>query len=776
MKWAGFLASTAVGALAFASSAVADTAGTSSGHYRIETVIVTGERPREDKVPMKATFTQSTIPQEKILNASPGPATTIQTLLNTEPSIYATTGGANGMETNIKFRSFADGEFGETFAGVPLNDIFNSGVTYQADNRNNVLLVTRDLEAVQIYRGVNNPAVNTYNSLGGTINFVPRQPTEEMGGDIGVDGGSFDTINYHATFNTGDWHGIEQTVSFERDYSSSWHQNSADMNDNLYYAGKADTGFGEVFGYFTYNANRGNAPQFIPVNLINQFGQAYQWPTNVYRSVNWDSNYLGVFGFRSDLTDFLTVENEGYIGDNNYKRTSFSVPNSSPLYPGPYFLDDQGSGFAFWTGWMGYDPNVVFGSSVAGTDYHFYGYDGRLYGDRVQVTADLPFNKIIAGGDFNVGELHSREYWYGAFNMPMVVGYNDAWDEHDTRQMWSAYIQDDIHLWDDRIHITPGVKYVGSVSEDNDAIGIFYLPPGSIHADAHFLSPTVGASVEVIPDLTIYGSYGKNVKFPDITALYNELGFGGAVPPVIVKPEFAEDYEAGIRYKWENLQAALNFYNENFTHIIFSFPVPGGFGATAQANGGGERFRGAELELTDDFGEIYVGNWKGYLNASYNEAFCTTPTSNVLTGGSCAANQGLANVPNYLVNAGLTWDWDGWHVDVQGHYVGRQLLQDFNTGLPKVSSLIQPGQPVEIPDYFLLNLGIVKVVPVDFGPAHALRFALHVDNLFDKRYFSDAQTNTDTNNTILPGGTQLNDVYALTGEPRAVFGSVSIYF
>src|SRR5208337_1200789 len=102
--------------------------------------------------PMKVTYTQSTIDQEQILNLSPGPTTSVQTLLNTEPSIYATTGGANGMETDIKFRSFADGEFGETVAGVPLNDVFNSGVTYQADNRNNVLFITRDLEGVDIYR------------------------------------------------------------------------------------------------------------------------------------------------------------------------------------------------------------------------------------------------------------------------------------------------------------------------------------------------------------------------------------------------------------------------------------------------------------------------------------------------------------------------------------------------------------------------------------------------------------------------------------------------
>ena len=69
------------------------------------------------------------------------------------------------------------------------------------------------------------------------------------------------------------------------------------------------------------------------------------------------------------------------------------------------------------------------------------------------------------------------------------------------------------------------------------------------------------------------------MKFPDITALYNELGFGGAVPPVTAKPESAEDFEVGGRYKWGGLEAELNLYKENFTNILYTLPVPGGAGS-----------------------------------------------------------------------------------------------------------------------------------------------------------------------------------------------------
>ena len=66
-------------------------------------------------------------------------------------------------------------------------------------------------------------------------------------------------------------------------------------------------------------------------------------------------------------------------------------------------------------------------------------------------------------------------------------------------------------------------------------------------------------------------------------------------------------------------------------------------------------------------------------------------------------------------------------------------------------------------------------MPISFGQANAIRFALNVDNIFNTHYYTDAETNTNSNNGFL-GATQLNDVYAETGAPRAVFGSVSIYF
>ena len=145
--------------------------------------------------------------------------------------------------------------------------------------------------------------------------------------------------------------------------------------------------------------------------------------------------------------------------------------------------------------------------------------------------------------------------------MPQIPGYNNAWNEHDLRTLASVYIQDKISLLDNRLTITPGVKYINAITKDHDDLGFFYPVSGSVSDQEHFTSPTVGASFAVTRHVTAYASYGQNVKFPDITAYYSNVAVQDAagnciVQPLAVKPEYAKDYEVGIRYTKGGLAAS----------------------------------------------------------------------------------------------------------------------------------------------------------------------------------------------------------------------------
>jgi len=248
---------------------------------KLEQVTVTGQRltaPAE--VPIETAYSESTITAQDLTNLSPGPATTVQTLLNFQPSIFAYTDGPVGTRTNIFFRSFTAGEFAETFDGVGLNDLFNASVTNQASNINNVLLTPGNIDSVDVYRGINNPAVNSYNSLGGTIDYLPRQPSGRFESEIEGGYGSFQSNTVRAVQNFGDLAGFKQVLAFQRDQSNGWDGTTTkDRNNNFYYGANYSTDRGDrVAAYVVYNSNSGLTPFNMPVPLLQKNGGYYQWP------------------------------------------------------------------------------------------------------------------------------------------------------------------------------------------------------------------------------------------------------------------------------------------------------------------------------------------------------------------------------------------------------------------------------------------------------------------------------------------------------------------
>ncbi len=183
-----------------------------------------------------------------------------------------------------------------------------------------------------------------------------------------------------------------------------------------------------------------------------------------------------------------------------------------------------------------------------------YGYTTTGIGDSPSLTLSLPHNEIVLGGNFTHGTLHSREYWYGSRPVPQVTGYNNAWDEHDRRTLWTLYAQDTIALLGDRLQLTHGVKYIHASTTDTDAVGFYHPLAGSVSDTEHFVSPSFGIHCALADGLNVYASYGKDFKLPDISACYGAFqsdanGNNTIVPPK-VKPEYLQDYEIGARTRW----------------------------------------------------------------------------------------------------------------------------------------------------------------------------------------------------------------------------------
>jgi len=776
-------ASLAVIGSSLAGGALAQTAGGETTQVRgvtvtapqvIETAPVTP--------PLAAAYTESTITAEQVRDVSTGAQVSLQTMLEDQPSIFVYTNGPLGVGTDINFRAFNSGQFAETYDGVALNDLFNEAVTGDgvADNQNNVLLLPANVDSVQIYRGINNPAVNSYNSLGGTINFLPKLPDHTASLDVGASFGSFDTTLAHATAETGDIHGIRQMLSYNYGNSEGWLANTGDRNNNLYYSSAYDApNNDELNVILVYNHNDGHTPFQMPVALLAQNGGFYQWPSNVAYENDQDTSMLGIVDFRAELAPNITFDNKAYSGYNAYSRTSYANPAFSKSATQPYELPSQTETYDYWIYFPNgptYNPKKTFGSDALGNDYHFYGYQTWGAGDTPTVTLALPNNTVTVGGNFTYGQLHSREFWYGTYDMPEQDGYNDAWDEHDSRWFASVYGQDEIDLFDKRLSITPGVKYVYAHTTDTDMVGFFYPYGGSVGNSADFVSPTVGVNYKLSDSLAVYAAFGRNVEFPAITAYYDAVpGTTGVTPlkpkPVTIQPEYVNDYEVGLRYQKGGLSGTLSFYREDFENTFID-QFNAACYCTNPSNGGSSRYQGAELQLRNDFGEQPWGDIKGQLSFAYNQAKFTSTFVSDYTGGQgensdadtlVTAGEPLADVPDFLASGEIDWTYEGWRSDVNVRYIGNQYTDNEGDGLPSST---------KIPSYVVVDLGFSKTVTFNgfHGAQDAVKFSLNVDNLFDEYYLNEEYTSPYT---TYSGASYL---VGSPGAPRSVSGSIDVKF
>jgi outer membrane receptor protein involved in Fe transport len=744
----------------------ADDATTVSGVVVKGEVVTTAPRV----VPITTAYSESTITAQDVKNLSP--VESLQTMLQNQPSVFAYETGPNGVGANIFFRAFNSGQFAETFDGVAINDIFNGGVTGQASTFNSVLFIPANVDSVVLTRGINNPAVNSYNSLGGTINFLPKRPAEDFGGSIGGSYGSFNSYTTQVSLDTGDFHGLKQLIQYDHRESDGFLANTEDRNTNVYYSALYDVPNGNQLSLVgVYDLNNGHEPLEMPTPLLQQDGGFYQYPVNVDNQKARDTEYMVILGYNAKLAPNITFDNKIFGGGQNYLRYSYGNPADSNS---KYELPDQAASYDYWIYFPfgpTYNPKTAFGSKVngvyPGNAYHFYGYTNFAIGYTPQITFDLPHNTVIVGGNITYGELHSREYWYGALNMPMTPGYNDAWDEHDRRLFVSGYIQDTIKLFDDALSITPGVKYQFASTVDTDDIGFFYPYGGTDRDKESFVAPTVGVNYKLTDHLAFNFAFGQNIKFPDISAYYNQVpGTTAATPlsppPITIKPEHVNDYELGARYQDGGFAASLDLYREDFSSIFIDSFNPTTY-ETNVTNGGSARYQGVEVQLSDNVKLDSFGDLTGYLNYAYNEATFTSKfTADSLGTGlsdadySVVPGEPMADVPQYLITFGGVWAYNGFRLDAQGRFIGHQYITDDDTGLPDSRT---------IPSHFLMDVGLAKTFPLkNVGMwGKSVTFSIKVNNLLDKYYYARAYTSEGVE-------------YANPGMPRSVLGRIEVAF
>lgn len=778
----GALATGALAHAALPSPAPAASAGPAS-IATLNEILVTARIQRHKK-DFVSSETVKTLDQDQIRASSRvgGVAQAMMLVPGVSVSSYGATGSQkstisiNGIKIGWAGYSGGNPDNGSvqpTFDGIPMNNPGND--LWQAT----LIPQTSILQTINVTYGPGQPKDRWWTNIGGSLNFVPLQPSAKFGGDVAVTYGSYQTKNVAFDVQTGDLDGWRTVIAGGWNDANNFMQGSDGYKNPSYnyaYYIKTRHSFADGDGDFSIGAyvSRSSAqrPFTIPVSpipgvyltgpttpgpLFSQ--QTTGFYTTLPYAVNWklDTNAIEMLWSKLNvrLSKITSVHNVVYFYHEH--RLHFT-----PLHD--YLPPNQSS-------WEINRPST------------------HVFGDKLTLAFHLPYNDVAAGGYLQFSQYYSQEQLYypyqtfaetvspGPTPPPNLYGSpsapNGQYDSDIFNQLNAdLFVQDTIKPIS-TLSITPGVREVsysmdfypnetsvfplatqynpcGDLSQINpDPNCLTVNPSPTAHKTFFRAEPFVGVNWRALRWLAFYANYGWSYRYPEN---------GGGTGPYVVIPaqnvhlEKGTDTIVGLKIHKRRWGPVTDMeLDVSYSHLDYSHEtIP-----TALASGGALlAYASSTYDGVNIFGDaspvhnfyvfanigIVSAKFKNYLNGNTNPDGSTiiyhnvpipyTPTSNMSFGMYY-----IGHVGSVLIEPRLTY-----------LRTGSQYAFDNNNNITAAGAFNSDsyvgvnGQTIDtsnvnIPSYGLLNFSTSVDFPTSWADGvRDLKATIEVDNLADKRY------------------------------------------
>ena len=247
-----------------------------------------------------------------------------------------------------------------------------------------------------------------------------------------------------------------------------------------------------------------------------------------------------------------------------------------------------------------------------------------------------------------------------------------------------------------------------------------------VSLDGNRWSPRVTVGVTPIEGFQLYGTYAEGYRVPHMQDVFRQNGShnSGYEPNLLLRPEVAKTWEAGVNLQYDDVIAAgdlfrlkANVFHSYVDDYINTVSVTGTGGSYTQSqNVGTARLRGVELEGVYDYGFGFVNLAASFVDAEMRDGIY--------------AGQTLSNTPldNVAATLGFRALEDRLVFGVQYQSIG-EVTRVLSTG-----TKVYPR--ADLVNVFA-NWDINDNLKLDFG----------VDNVFDKAY-TDPQSGWATTSDI----------------------------
>lgn len=730
----------------------------------------------------------------------------VQSLLQqAAPNVHVYQQGPGQNFPIISVRGVRGAELAQTLDGIPTQDlIFGGQGAFEVSNVG-APFTLEQIEGVTVYPGVSAPGTQGYGTTGGTLAYQSKKPSDERYFDVLGSVGSFGpTTEYGFTANSGkiaELGDLKVLLQYTSTNTGGYVDNTnAQYHDMLFSFDKPyDGGLSHITGTVIYNSDSGYIqPQPTATPLLDFYGKYYNSPKSE-QFFRQDNDFLTVIvGDQTYINDSLNFSGNLFYIHENSDSTSYENPNlfiqpGAPSYNGGpntsyYYFSQNISNF--------YGPGYYGGPGTPRYNSRFFAYDPNIYGDsnlgfgnnseRQQVFTDtmgaapkfqafLPYNNITLGGLVARSKQSSQIFYGGTPNIPLDPLVNALPADTDTRVIYQIYAQDKIDLFDNTLHIEPGLTFEGALSQLNRPTS-FINPAKNPLVDANGgyelqkwdreLLPYIGGSYDLPYNVTVFGSYGESALYAplDDFALGN-AGSSTAAP----SPAIAHAFEGGLRYNTENLLLSADYFYQKIDRAFGFFQNPKTL-LNVNSNVGQQEFKGVEATVKYKVTpEITLFGNAGYTLAKYLQSYPGFTSIGKDQFGYAFKGQPISGVPDWTATIGI--DYNKKSQFVEGDEVFARLFTNY-TGAQPTSLDLNPNQtdigtgstlvpggtlgaatttnkklpasqltPIccgtfgSIRPYWIVNAVIDYTYPVHYAYVKQVKFELNAQNIFNTHFF-----------------------------------------
>ena len=685
----------------------------------------------------------TTVTREDIQQSAPG--TSPLKVLDKVPGVHfesADAYGAYEWSTSISVRGFSSGQLGYTLDDIPLGDL--------SYGNHNGLHISRAISSenvgrVQISQGTGAIDTASTSNLGGTMQFYSVDPADVFGVTASQTLGSDSARRTFVKLDTGRLsNGGKFNVSVMDQNSEKWKANGEHRNQQVNAKYVQFFGESKLSAFVNWSDRKEVDYQDLSKEMINRLG--YKWD-NYYpdwnKAVNsakgvwtsgetsiWDAYYAGS-GIRKDLLAGATID----------AKMSDSLRWKTTVYKNT----DKGAGL-WWT------PAVLSPvsntPSVRTTEYDM---------DRTGLLTSLTYtagNHKINGGLWveNDDFAQARRYYATSLTDPRSPydvpsgAFRTDWDFDYKEKTLQWYAQDTFTL-SPALTLNAGFKSPKVEVSGTEKTGA-NRPSGTITSEKSFL-PQLGLVYKYDDRNELFAGIAENMR-----AIYTQpFGTTQAGFDAIkgnLKPETSTTYEAGWRFRSNELEGVLSLYHVDFKDRLLTISSGPAIVSSPSilANVGDVKSDGLDAGINWKFARKW--NWFNSLSLNsteYKQDYLDGTTTRAVSGKQ------VVGIPKQMFKTELAYDDGAWFSRLGGDYTSKRYYTYTNDNSADARWLWNLGA-----GYRARNVSFFK----------ELATQVNVTNLFDKQYIS----------TVGTGGFSYSDPAGtngtlMVGAPRQIFLNVT---